>query len=1451
MKSIKSLGRIALPVGILIVLFLLIVFVFKPLYGEINRRIEVLKTELISGIENTIGRPITYGSISPSLFRVIEIRDLTIHGRDEAGTEVLVIKKVRIYYNLLTLLFKDPAESFRQIKIEDTHLVLDTEKDTELIKTVADLLQLGKKDTASEIQFDHTFTVTGNNLSVALISPDWNASMEQLFFRIKLNPESVSLEGKGNLSGSFTLDPLEPVTGSGRIELTGDAAPDFSWTNITLSFNDLESNLFKITDQTYDIDFQEGRNLVLRKIGDNLPIDLELTVNPQDQSGAAVFQTDRFVPSDLITFRGFLESLNPWLDTAVTGSGQASFSEEDGINYTMDFAESALDVAKIADNFPLEDKYTFSGFIEGNEEQASFENLEITSSAGTINYTGSIGFNDFTPEGFFKLTDVKLDPYPVLSAEIAVNKEGRSYLGKITDLNYGGIPVSSLNISVTPAEEQIHLLLQGSFGDTVNHTRISGAYFPESKDLTIDGKITGIKTSVLREIGLLVLPGQEIPELPGAAENSRTTAQVNLSITPARLNAEVPKLLLYNPGEDSQRLLLAGSYDGSKLKINRIKGSWNDITITGNGSADFSAEEIHFSSDFTLREIPYSIDGTYVKDQGLTVTGLHGVQASFSLGRGNEIFVEVKGENIPLPLGNESEESYVSAEFFGIFYSPTEYEMRVNKLILKNLPFVPGEDSFVSLSGSISNGTGDFSEVTFSDTVSRMTGTGSAAFILEKEYSIESAFRLEGPADQERIAGSIRLTPDLLSIKSTLRNTRIERLGEENLTGLLSGNLSLNKKGKGEPELSAVISLEKGAYKETSLSGKGAFQYKDKLFTASDLEGSISTHRFRTGEVVFRLETGDISGNLGYTGNFGGENLDLSASFEGKAAPVSLSAIDTLIRSPFNIDARIEGIPFGQGGPEDIPDGTPEPWDIYLTRKDSLIRVNGGPDDCIRGFLEEGGNFQIVLSDPLPVNFDAQGSFIGSEIEANLNRITFDIKSISSYLNLGFLHFLTGNTSGSLRVTGPVNDPDFYGTITITDATADLAIFPDIAGPATIHLVFQEKNLNLKRFKANVDGRSGYIDGAFMIDHWTPGEFRLNIESEEKEGINVVYNFGGLSVDGYARGELSISGNSDYILLEGDITADSTIMTVGEAPPKGSGDEPYDIYLDLILRSGRGVEFLWPSRNFPILRSFAETNQSLHITYESISESFGVNGDIGIKGGEIFYFQRSFYIKEGYISFNEDESAFDPRLAARAELREATSEGTAKINLIVDESRLSEFSPRFESDPPMSDAEIAALLGGSLFSDSQGGNELSSALFLTSDIIGQFGFMRSFERTLRNALNLDLFSIRTHLFENVVRGIMNDPLDNNMLSLGKYLDNTTLFLGKYIGSDLFLEMLIQLRTNQLGTGAGAFSGLQVDSEFSLEWKTPFFLLEWEFLPRHPENLFITDNKLSFSWKFSF
>ena len=78
-------------------------------------------------------------------------------------------------------------------------------------------------------------------------------------------------------------------------------------------------------------------------------------------------------------------------------------------------------------------------------------------------------------------------------------------------------------------------------------------------------------------------------------------------------------------------------------------------------------------------------------------------------------------------------------------------------------------------------------------------------------------------------------------------------------------------------------------------------------------------------------------------------------------------------------------------------------------------------------------------------------------------------------------------------------------------------------------------------------------------------------------------------------------------------------------------------------------------------------------------------------------------------------------------------------------------------------------------------------------------------------------------------------------------------VGKYIGNDLFLEMMVRLQTADAGSqgGIAGLTGLSPAFEISLEWDTPFFILDWSFLPRHPEDLFLTDNTLGVRWRINY
>ena len=70
---------------------------------------------------------------------------------------------------------------------------------------------------------------------------------------------------------------------------------------------------------------------------------------------------------------------------------------------------------------------------------------------------------------------------------------------------------------------------------------------------------------------------------------------------------------------------------------------------------------------------------------------------------------------------------------------------------------------------------------------------------------------------------------------------------------------------------------------------------------------------------------------------------------------------------------------------------------------------------------------------------------------------------------------------------------------------------------------------------------------------------------------------------------------------------------------------------------------------------------------------------------------------------------------------------------------------------------------------------------------------------MRQLLNLDLFSVRTQIIQNLVAQRVFGTTVNP-------LDNTSVSLGKYIGNDLFLQMLVRLQSPQLATGVPLASG---------------------------------------------
>jgi hypothetical protein len=271
-----------------------------------------------------------------------------------------------------------------------------------------------------------------------------------------------------------------------------------------------------------------------------------------------------------------------------------------------------------------------------------------------------------------------------------------------------------------------------------------------------------------------------------------------------------------------------------------------------------------------------------------------------------------------------------------------------------------------------------------------------------------------------------------------------------------------------------------------------------------------------------------------------------------------------------------------------------------------------------------------------------------------------------------------------------------------------------------------------------------------------------------------------------------------------------------------------------------------------MLRAYADLGARVRVSADTLAQRFSFTGDVKLRSGEVYYFERSFYIRSGMLSFREDERSFDPRITVRAEARDRSSEGPVTISIVADNAPLRSFTARFESTPALSQTEILSLLGQNITGAPQEGEDgtiNSPFLASSTDFLAQFQVVRRGERAIRDFLRLDMFSARTQVLQNAVFQLtgLQDPVDR-IGGVGNYFDNTSVFIGKYIGSSMFAQAMLSLRYDENKVTMGGYT---FEPDFGIELQSPLGSFRWNLVPVHPESWYISDCSFSWTWSMTF
>ncbi len=1516
-SDVARITNTSVQILVIAVLVFGAILVLGPIRAEVERRVEAVKADVIDMLETATGREIRYGSIAPSIFRYVEVADLEILASGSPDP-LLTINRIRIYYDIFALLSGDIDTAVSEISLEDTEFVLDLEADRDLVALFQDLGSAGGTGTSI---VPENARIAGRNLSVDLRFADARVRTSNLSFRAGLNDESIDLRTEAQAFLSLrALGEQELAT---DFSASGRIAMDLTEAGVTVQLGTLETEAFRLRGQSYYVRYEQN-SISLTKVADRAPVDIEAMINLDTEILTASFTGSNFVAGDILQLGGNLEEANRWLQMGVSGQGSAELNFAEGTVAYQGNLTGRIPAAVAAGGFiaellgptlPLQGTAVRASF-SGDTDAILIDNARASGEFGAVGFSGAFVFSETAPRGELIAENLDVFNLPIIS--------GTAYISPSTDPQAATLVLETQSLDIGEMQGlsgRVRILPDGQTAAYNGYLSLEPGTAEAAGTLDlVSGDFSEIDLVLTNTTPAAILPGlrtiapdvaadlpEELPNNIVFTTSAVITVEPSAAVYTDRISfylADDPAAMgagSTDPAGSPFRGTMSADLQGTELRIPGFSLAVGDLRFNGGADLDLGADRpFGFETAFMLSGIDldfareeFRLSGTIGRDGLITVRGNYGLAADISIEPGGRFVVDGRADGVPLVFGDRQ----MRIDFDGVVTgsSTTDLSAEVDSLRLTNVPFVPEENAVLDVVGRLGTSGATVTDARFSDGTLDLYGSGSLTYDLEAllagQTALSGELSIVGEAEGEQYQVAATISPSTdeavgptvdasVEIAATPIATLVESPFEGNITGRLAVTGPLS-----DPTISGSLALDRGSLNDERIAASTEFELSGSRLTLAGFEAEYIDNRIVDAAVTVNGTTGLVTADFDFRNDaeeeptivavFGFLQFDTDpdpptgtspaapagAAAAGDAAPTGLdpvgfASVPALLERDFAGTLNLDGVPFGGelGGL----------WELAVNRTGGLLRVEGGPGNSVAATLDEQGFFTVQVGPPFPLSFEGEGTFADGSLEADLSPVLVNAADVLQMLDFGGLIIDSGSARGNLRITGPITDPEFYGTLTAGGVGGSLSLIPERLGPAQVSFVFEEKTLRMFPTTIPVGASEANIEGVFAVSRWTVDSYQVSVTMDPRQVIPARARFGGIAVDGFARGDLVIQGDRTGMSVAGAVTAESTVMTL--APPEqqtdanAAADQPQSsLFIDVSVISGRNVQFLWPNRELPVLRGTAAVGEQIDVYMSTDEDDFALVGDVEVSGGELFYYDRSFFIREGVIRFNETEDAFDPRVSVRAEVRDIGAEGPVRISLVTENSPLSNLAVRFESDANLTEQEILAILGGAIFSPRDGPPlNLGEAVLLTGDIVSQFGLVRSFENTVREALQLDLFALRTRVFGNIFRGVFDagaDPLDSGVPSLGQYLDNTTLFLGKYLGPDVFLELLVQLRARTLAAetllNIGGIGGVAIDSELSLEFETPFFLLEWNFSPRSPENLFLTDNIFSFTWEFSY
>jgi hypothetical protein len=1506
----------------------------RPLQTVMRERMALLRDGLLRNAEDFLGREIEYGSMGPSMFSTLDIRNVRIAGATAASEPLLTVARLRLSYSIISFI-QGANNPIHEVQIDSPTLRFDAKQDAALVTLFSSLSENGGAFSLSTLLDDGT-RLRLRKGTCLLSSGETYVSLGELSVDATLRQNRLAFQGKWRTQAALAAsqDADSPFSFSMENRVTGESGVDFSDISANLRVALFSSNVVRFLppltiSATIDKNFAR-----FVKVNDRNPFDLSVDYNLESSLLSMMFICKDYVPVEQLSFTGPLNVYNDLLDATVSGAASFSHNETSGWNYNLalegKFAPD-FEFARINPSLAPVDalktgnlSFILNGF--GNEKRIAFDTLALTvapaktktdapSFEGTVAFQGGFSYEDFAAEGTLTFSNASISGDERFNAELDVAFHDNAVSIHSPVLRFGAVSFENMNanllFSVDGFDGKLSMMRPGEANvDEIEKNLMVEAFFDyEAARLEMNAVME--KLSPQDALNLLA-PFVNVPELPAlpfglAPEQVLVDGSLFLTTDFTQVSYNVSQCALFYGPAAIQLFTCAISGTESRIAMYDLAVRLGEETLIGSAAVDFaSIDNIHFSLSASLLDTFYQLRGAILDRSAISIQGAYGLALSVNMAAGAYSgYITVS--NFPILFHGQLARASIIAS--ARYRDRDAWSVDLDRLEVVDIATSTSENTSLRIIGRADQDGASFHDMFFNDGLGALNGKLEISW--NRDFSFLSA-DMNMASDAAAQAEVYSLVGVLLDKRLSLRfegeGVKLAHFTPESYNAVATGSAQIQwTSTMPQPSAPSALSTMPLPSAQDTFSASVTFESlsADIAGTAMVLSASafLDTDQIEIRDIEIRevREIAAIPAREADDGGKGGaflielpliqvrrdeshvtgtarirnldNNVDISCSLGIDFKPIaSWFNLNEALKS-FNGYLTVDNFHIA-------PLGIEGPFAFAFERNNSQTFFEGGPRDMIRLRASDKGEFFAALSAPSPIRGSVTGSLQDGKIDASAPNLYVDLATLWDFLPADVKQSVEldgGFVTANVRIAGSLADPEFFGTAHGSSIRMRVPLYlADEIRPVPLTVTLNGNEMSFGPVPAGVGAGQGKVSGWFRFDRWVPNTFKLDISAPPETPLPFAFDIMGVIAQGDTSGTMTLSMENSVLTITADLMAENTDITLDTDKLDASQRIPYihkggiAIVTDFTIHSGRKLLFIWPNADFPILQAYAGMGSILKISSDESSGHFSLVGDISMRNGEIFYFQRSFYINEGTLTFNENEVQFEPRISARAELRDQTDTGIVTISMIIDNAPLQSFTARFESNPPLSQAEIFSHMGQNIVGSSDPNDSLTAgtaSLGSAVDIVTQTLGLRRAERFMREFSHLDMFSFRTNMAQNAVtslfqsRGGQQDIVGETAAGvasasgLGNFFDNTTVFLGKYVDSNVFLQTMFSMRYDGNRTaqaqGRVTFYGYAVEADIGIELRSPWVDFRVGIIPIHYEHLFIDDVSFSINFRRSF